>query len=227
MNPTALGTVRLRCVAVWIFLSACCACSRPPVLPRLPPDWPQLTPATSVNLDTDPMDTGRFFHEEEFPWPNHNGIVARRLAQRLGALREPSFICAQPDDPGFEAYRFFWVPSFFNPIVVRVMRSGDSAPLLWATESAQSNICERGRTRSGILTNEQWDALKTKIAAAGFWNAKSQLTRGTEGSAWVFEGVREGRHHVVMRDGPYPGDPFRALGLHLLALSGIVPSGPP
>jgi len=225
--PRALWTARLRYVAVCISLSSCCACSKPTIRHRLPPDWPQLTAATRVHLDTDAMG-GRFFPQEELPWPNHDGIVARSLAGLLGGLREPSFICSQPNEPGFEAYRFFWVPSFHKPIVVRIMRSGDSAPLLWATESAESDtVCGRGQMRTGILTGEQWRAFTAKIDATVFWDAKSQLTRGTDGSTWLFEGVGKGRHHVVMRSDPGPDDPFRALGLHFLALSGIVPSGPP
>jgi len=228
VTPLAFQAARVRCLAVCISLSAFCACSNPQVARRLPPDWPQLTPATRVDLDTDPMGGGRFFHQEELPWPDHSGIVARILAKLLGGLREPSFICSQDNEPSFEVYRFFWVPSFHKPIVVRVMRRGDSAPLLWATESAEADtISGPGHVESGVLTSDQWRVLAAKIGAAGFWHAESQLTRGIDGSTWLFEGVREGRHHVVMRSDPGPRDPFRDLGLHLLALSGIVPSGPP
>lgn len=47
-----------------------------------------------------------------------------------------------------------------------------------------------------------------------FWDLPSNNPReGADGSQWIIEGVRNGRHHVVDRWSPPSDDPIHILGL--------------
>ena len=64
---------------------------------------------------------------------------------------------------------------------------------------------------------QQWLAA---FESAGFWNLPTLAdANGTDGAHWIFEGVRNGKYHVIDRWSPSSGDPIREIGLLGLKLA--------
>ena len=145
-------------------------------------------------------------------------------ARTLQALGEPSFqeLARRPG----QAYRFLWLRHWHGAVSVRISRVGDLAVADARTLSGRARFEDQGgrlvEARRVTLAGADWLRLEAQLAAAGFWAAPAAdpVDGGAEGARWVFEGVDDGRVHLVDRFSP--DDPALVeLGLAFLALAGL------
>ena len=145
--------------------------------------------------------------------------------KHLAAMKEPR-LCAAP---GVEVYRFLWLRSFHNPIVVRIQRDGDHYTLHGKQLSGAGGY-EPGellRDTTIRVTNQQITSIRALVDNTRFWSMGEERSLGHDGAQWVLEVVSTGRYHVVDRWSP--GDDgksssFQRLCLEILALSGLTPN---
>lgn len=154
--------------------------------------------------------------------PAVGGARQEWYATTLAALLEPSFL-ELARRPG-QSYRFLWLRHWHPPLSVRVSRVGDLAVaelrVLDRTIDPSHPAGLRLRRRV-VVPAAAWTGLLDHLQAAGFWTAPTpdpQDQPGPEGARWVFEGIDEGRLHVVDRFSPE--DPaLVALGLYMVGLA--------
>jgi hypothetical protein len=139
----------------------------------------------------------------------------------------------QTDDLEAELYRSTFIPTFFNPIKIRVERHRGEYVL------AAKRLSGRGGFEAGTLKDEkrrrlkpaEWNHLIGLLARANFWelpyaakepepNEKGEVSTCLDGSEWVLEGVKSGRFHAVNRYCP-DQKTFEDIGLYLAKLSGL------
>lgn len=140
-------------------------------------------------------------------------------SEQLLALQEP-LLFNKP--MAKEVYRLTWLPTFSNPIAIRIEKDGDQYLLYW-------KICNGagGYDPGDLVVNkkkpiqkEEWDRFKTLLSATNYWNL-SNLGRmsGFDGSHWIMEGSTQTRYQVVDRWSPGKESDYYKLCSFLLKLS--------
>jgi hypothetical protein len=152
------------------------------------------------------------------------------IAAVLGATKEPN-LC-EGRSSGNEQYRFVWLRSFDEPVVIRAARESDG-PMLYVRvlrgfriiavdetgEVVRYNSGELTRAEERKLQEDEWLALVKQVEASDFWEIPTvDESRGEDGAEWLMEGVKGGQYQAVARWSPRTGS-FRELCLSLLQLA--------
>jgi len=149
----------------------------------------------------------------------------RHCSQHLQSMDEP--VLAHLQDEFKEVYRFLWLRSFFQPIVIRVEKNqSDFSIITKETEGAGGYYPKKlSRKTDNKLNHEHWKQIGLLIEKSNFWQMpQHRKNLVLDGADWVLEGFRNEKYYVVFRCSPTPDDidkDFREMCLYLLGLSGI------
>jgi hypothetical protein len=149
----------------------------------------------------------------------------RRLRKFLLAMNQPRLEILANKDRNAVIYRFVWLPSFHNAIGVRFDRSNDGAVVDAVMLSGMGGY-EPGTIiarRTAKLGAADWARIASGIDKAKFWTLPTCNPldpRFEDGDDLIFEGVKDGKYHVVYRRCPNKGD-FVELCQAMLFMSGI------
>jgi hypothetical protein len=120
-------------------------------------------------------------------------------SKHLIALDEPILT----DSNSRQVFRFTWLRTFHNPIVVRIENSDYVVKLHWKVSDGAGGY-EPGEiieNQSKKLTIADWSRFYDKVNRSDFWNMNtiSKKFIGTDGAQWILEGNVDGKYHVVDR----------------------------
>ena len=122
----------------------------------------------------------------------------------LADVGQPA-LCAGSVD-GEERYRFLWVPTFFQPIFLRVEiePDGTSTLLTYAWKGAGGYEWGQPVRSFRKLTFVEQSDLFAALADIGFWTLPAEVDDPPnvivlDGTDWFIEGIKDGRCHVVRR----------------------------
>jgi hypothetical protein len=140
-------------------------------------------------------------------------------------MDEPSLSCG--GDHQQELYRFFYLPSFYNPAAVRLTRTNGGCNVIM-TELNKSRLNRqfgfdlgslRQHVEREVSLHDCDEALRG--VTEDFWNlSPSSSESGDDGARWVIEARRANGYHVVDRWG---GGELRSIGLRFLTLAKLSP----
>lgn len=143
-------------------------------------------------------------------------------AKMLAAMMEPALTA----EKGYlEVYRFTWLRTFEEPVMVRVQQSGAntfSATLITLSGRGgyEPGIIERNT--SFKINTRTWKAIQKKVKKSDFWNQPCQSgNAGFDGEVWVLEGKRNNKYHFMTRWSPEEKSEFGKCCLYLLDLAGV------
>jgi hypothetical protein len=146
-------------------------------------------------------------------------------SKQLRALREPSLWETSKRDVMVEEYRFLYLRSFHHPISVRLLLAPNKTATLFSKET-NGKSGEPGRlirNRKTHLTKLQTQAFMDAPTDLRFWDLPTLLEEkdsnvvNLDGAQWIFEGIKEGRYHIVDRWSPdRTDDPIRIIGTTLM-----------
>ncbi len=139
-------------------------------------------------------------------------------SKHLVALKEPVLNDSSPT----KVYRFTLLPSFRNPIAIRLENKKDQITLYW-------KVCDgKGGYDSGkLLTDKkkklslkEWTQFQQKIDSIDFWNTPTidNSVFGVDGTQWILEGKEFGKYHVVDR---WNGRNIQPICLDLLKMTDL------
>lgn len=105
---------------------------------------------------------------------------------------------------GIEIYRMLVVPTFRPSHAVRIEHNGRRARAEYRKLDGAGGYDPGALaiTRSFEVSAEQWADLSARISADEFFTSTTDLPNPPmvlDGTTWIFEGVRDGRYHVVHR----------------------------
>ncbi len=133
-----------------------------------------------------------------------------------------------------EKYRFIWLRSHDNPIIVSLIKEGTMIEVsaIRLDGTGGGNPGEMIETRMNLIPQDDFNHFRSLIDQMNFWSLKSldQLVGegsakvGQDGARWVLEGAKEDVAHAADRWSDVDG-PFREAALWLLEKSGINPNG--
>lgn len=160
---------------------------------HLPNDW-----KTNYEVDVIAFASGTDF--------NFKGVESAifRLnwySKHLEALLEPVLDISLPT----QIFRFTYLRTFHNPIVIGLVNSNDTILIYWKVSDGAGGY-EPGKIiedKSKKLTLKDWEDFTKKIISMKFWNIPTIKTGliGTDGSQWILEWKGLGAYHVVDRWG--------------------------
>jgi hypothetical protein len=135
------------------------------------------------------------------------------------------------DDIEAEIYRITFIPTFHNPIRIRIEKRKDDCFLVAKQLNGQGGydagkLKEEKRRRISL---KDWNQLVDLLNQANFWvmpfedkrqepDEKGSIKICLDGSEWTLEGVKTGKYHAVSRYCPELKS-FEAIGLFLAKLS--------
>lgn len=120
-------------------------------------------------------------------------------SKHLRALNEPVLSDTLPT----KIYRFTYLPTFDNPIVIRLENHNDIVSIHWKVSNGAGGY-EPGEVivnESKELTTEEWRLIENKINSIDFWKLPTaeKGIMGTDGSRWILEGKYFVKYKVVDR----------------------------
>lgn len=139
-------------------------------------------------------------------------------SKHLKALEEPVLSDTLPT----KIFRFTWLRTFHNPIVIGIENLNDSISLYWKV-SDRAGGYEPGKIiehERKLLTQNEWNAFTIEINGLNYWNLPSAYhgLSGKDGAQWILEGKELGKYHVVDR---WLGREIEELCLELLGLTNL------
>jgi hypothetical protein len=163
----------------------------------------------------------------------------------LKSLNEPSLCSQALIEEKQESYRFLWLRSFHDPVLIQLINKGPGKAIAIYKEYGKWNE----NTYGSIKENKAVDALK-KLRARGstkdmeqrafdtiLERAKKEVWEqpfkyketigidgsvmiGLDGATWTIEAIKDGKCHVVTRWSPEQSDPVRQFAQTLMNLYG-------
>ncbi|HSB28695.1 MAG TPA: hypothetical protein VLE19_12600 [Pyrinomonadaceae bacterium] len=122
-----------------------------------------------------------------------------------------------------ESYRLIWIPTFHAPVSARIWRSREKQFLVTKQLDGRGGY---GMGRLAFqdlrsLSDDEWNEFMRLLRQAGYWDLQSDddSLPPQDGAAWIIEGVRNGKHHLVNRRAP--SSEFREACVYLVKLSGL------
>lgn len=157
----------------------------------LPDDWKTNYSVNVIDL-ADGLEFGISGIEHAFTYTDW-------YSKHLSALQEPVLNDSLP----IKVYRFTYLRSFENPIVVRLESNNESISIYWKVSNGAGgyNTGEITENKMKKLTVEDWNKFEQKINEIEFWDLPSvELNiNGLDGSQWILEGKTSNKYHVVDR----------------------------
>jgi hypothetical protein len=128
----------------------------------------------------------------------------------LKKMGEPSLIAAK--DAGVRLFRFTLLPTWGNPISVRLSVMEESGTIEGKRLDGQAGydpgkLVERTAVALSKADIDQFLSLYAKLKFFGLKTADDTL--GCDGSQWILETVDKGVYHVVIRWSPTEYDPYK------------------
>ena len=120
-------------------------------------------------------------------------------SEHLKALDEPVLTDSLPT----KIYRFTWLRTFNNPIVIGLENENDSITLYWKVCDGEGGYLPGKliKHKKILLDLNVWTQFSQKIESIDFWNLQTTENDifGTDGAQWILEGKELGKYHVVDR----------------------------
>jgi hypothetical protein len=152
-----------------------------------------------------------------------NEMISKHFINHLAALEEDS-IYRQSKSKNLTIYRFTWLRTFHNPIVIRLIVKKDGGGMLIAKKSSGQGGYDSGKIEKTVtktMGKSEIDLFLELIKTEQFWELPPSTDEiGFDGARWLIEGLSNSRYHLVQRWSPKKGG-VRNIGLYLLGKSGF------
>jgi len=102
-----------------------------------------------------------------------------------------------------EIYRFLWLRTFHNPIVIRFEKNDTEIKLFWKRSNGEGGY-EAGKiveNKNIELSQKEWSEFKELLDNSKFWKNPSikndsDIILVTDGAQWVLEGIKKNEYHI-------------------------------
>jgi hypothetical protein len=155
----------------------------------------------------------------------YSDFLAGYYSGFLSIMDEPSLFQASRNS-NLHAYRFLWLRTFHQPVVVRLQVEEQEAGLLIAKVTDGRGGYEPGKlilNETSHLSRQAVEEFLMRLKELEFWQRPTIDESGgigIDGAQWVLEGVQDSRYHVLSRWSPKEGD-FKETSLMLLRLAKV------
>jgi hypothetical protein len=168
---------------------------------------------SSIKTDENniPLDSNQFyfpvrlFRDTSIPWSNDTFVVSW-YSEQLRAMKEPLLFNKRENK---DIFRFTWLRTFDNPIVIRIEKEQHSIKLYWKLCDGAGGYDPGKMTISEerTINEETWNRFVKLTKEARFWEMGTieKEPTGLDGEQWILEGKDNSQYHVVHRWSPSSG----------------------
>jgi hypothetical protein len=152
-----------------------------------------------------------YFPADVFKDSTYYSNKEMRYAIILNAMNEPVIYS---NDSLIEMYRFIWLRSLKNPIIIRIEKQENDYILSWkilncTPETKYYYECILIVDKQKIVDEKTWIEFKNLLSQTDFWNmATNKIVMGFDGAQWILEGKNNFQYHVVDRWSPSKKNPY-------------------
>ncbi len=180
--------------------------------------FPEGTFLDTVNTFNDnPKDSVYF--EDRFLFAGHENSY---YSDELYNFKEPLL----PEQNDKIIFRFLWLRSFHEPVVIRLEKHNDKQYLIRKVREGMSGYQAGGIIINDTLmiSNSLWDDFISVLDSSDYWETPTiEKTNALvdDGAHWILEGKQNERYHIVDRHSPsiYNNPKYRELCLYIIELS--------
>lgn len=122
-----------------------------------------------------------------------------------------------------EIFRFTWLRSFDDQIVIRVEKDGDDYYLIQKIgrfKDYESNEIVLKKNTKKKISKKEWDEFMLLTNKIQDWNIPHSKI-GIDGAQWVYEYLASDSYKIINRFSPNKESEFAAIGLYLIKLCGL------
>lgn len=136
-------------------------------------------------------------------------------------MKEPILADCEED---IEIYRFTWLRTFHNPIMIRAQKVKSNFTLTVKRLSGQGGY-EPGQiimNKTFKIKETEWNEIQSKLKQINFYqlNAENDF-RGFDGAEWIFEDATQNNYHFTTRWSPGKTGGYAKCCMYFLKLSRI------
>ena len=119
-------------------------------------------------------------------------------------MQESSLFQETGDD--IETYRFTWLRTFHNPVVIRISRQHDTFSILLKLCDGNGGF-EPGNLVVNLtraIPRQDWEIFQGHLNTIDFWamEPRDDSVIGLDGAEWLLEGKKDGRYRLITRLSP-------------------------
>lgn len=146
-------------------------------------------------------------------------ILVKWYSDVLFAMREPLLFNKKMNN---EIYRFTWLRSFHNPIVITIVNAQNkSFKLFWKEFEGESKNGKIIINKSKAISKLEWITFRLKVSKSHFWTmGVGRNLGGDDGSEWILEGTDDTKYKVTTICSPDCGKYYEAC-MYLLSLTDL------
>jgi hypothetical protein len=123
-----------------------------------------------------------------------------------------------------ETYRFTWLRTFHEPVVIRIEKEGNTYKVFWKETNGAGGY-EPGKltvNQSRKIDKKDWDMFIALLDSVNYWNMKTNFTdTGNDGAIWILEASTPEQYYVVNRWSPGKKDKFHIACNFLIELTDL------
>ena len=134
----------------------------------------------------------------------------KRYSKYLFAMNEP--IIKKEDSIIQEIYRFLWLRTFNNPILIKLENNNNQYKLYWKKTNGYGGYYPGKITTSKekIISRRKWNRFKELLNSSNFWEEKNNgHIPMSDGVHWILEGSKNNIYNVY--DSTFPLDECKYL----------------
>ncbi|MCX6244881.1 MAG: hypothetical protein NTU98_09270 [Bacteroidetes bacterium] len=122
-----------------------------------------------------------------------------------------------------DVYRFTWLRSIHESIVIRIEKDSNSINLFWSKSSGNGiynpvRVYDQGTVHVPL---KNWEKFIQILNACKFWNLQKGVNDLEDSSSWILEGVTQNQYHITIRYTPGSEENFYKTCMFLLNLANI------
>lgn len=146
-------------------------------------------------------------------------FVVKWYSDVLFAMREPLLFNKKMNK---EIYRFTWLRSFHNPIVITIVNTQyKSFTLFWKEFEREPMNGKIIINKSKSIGSMEWMTFRFKIEKCYFWTmGVGRVPVGLDGSEWILEGTDDTKYKVTTVWSPHGGK-YQNACMYLLSLTDL------
>lgn len=136
-------------------------------------------------------------HEKKIIKNDYDTIIKNYISENLYEFKEPLLYNYDEEK---EIYRFTWLRSFDNPIVIRIEITSNEKTIFWKELELDKEYkpIKIIRNENKPLNDQKWNELKSLLQKENFWDIYPNINvPGNDGSFWVLEGTKNKKYKAV------------------------------
>ena len=156
----------------------------------------------------------------------HEHFMFAHYSWFLWAMKEPLLYPDKKDEK--EVFRFTWLRTFHEPIVIRIEHLADNFRLIWKINDGHGGYSPGKNTivNEKEISKSVWDEFQVLVKQASFEDLPIlEHNRTVDGAAWILEWKTPSRYYITDRQSPIDGDTnYAQIGEYLIRLAGVFPT---